>query len=75
MSDPHIHMLKQDPGNLRLVNGSNSRADTAGRLEILLNGQWGTICNVGFNLDDAQLACMQLGYTTVVTYGTVGNLG
>ena len=66
----------QDPGNLRFVNSSNqSRAEYAGRLEIILKGEWGTICSVGFGLDDAKLACMQLGYKTVVKYGTVGELG
>ena len=69
----HVHM--QNPGNLRLVNSSSNYADTAGRLEIILQEEWGTICNVGFGQEDAQLACMQLGYKTVVNYGTVGDLG
>ena len=48
---------------------------SAGRLEIYLNGHWGTICNIGFGSDDATLACNQLGYRTYRHYGTVGRLG
>ena len=57
------------------MNSSSTLGDTAGRLEIILEEEWGTICSVGFGQDDAQLACMQLGYKTVVNYGTVGELG
>ena len=57
------------------MNSSSTRAEYAGRLDIILEGEWGTICSVGFGQDDAQLACMQLGYKTVVSYGTVGELG
>ena len=58
-------------GRLRLVNGASS----AGRLEIYLDGQWGTICDDGFGSEDATLACNQLGYETYQNYGTVGQLG
>ena len=57
------------------MNSSSTHAEYAGRLDIILEGEWGTICSVGFSQDDAQLACMQLGYKTVVSYGTVGELG
>ena len=57
------------------MNSSSTIGVTAGRLEIILEEEWGTICNVGFGQNDAQLACMQLGYRTVVNYGTVGELG
>ena len=57
------------------MNSSSTLGDTAGRLEIILEEEWGTICSIGFGQDDAQLACMQLGYKMVVNYGTVGELG
>ncbi|KHN76827.1 HHIP-like protein 1, partial [Toxocara canis] len=34
---------------------------TAGRLEVYVNGQWGTICNRSWTQDLARLACNQLG--------------
>lgn len=48
-------------GELRLVDKVNP---TGGRLEILKNGLWGTICSYHFNYRDADVACRQLGYTS-----------
>ena len=38
---------------------------TNGRLEILKDGLWGTICSYHFDVDDANVACRQLGYAGV----------
>ena len=65
---------EHDPGRLRFINYTYIFA-SAGRLEIYLNGHWGTICGVGFGSEDAILACNQLGYRTYRRYGTVGQLG
>ena len=48
---------------------------TAGRLEILYNSQWGTVCNNGFGYAEARVACRQLGFSSYLTYGTVGVSG
>ena len=50
---------------IRLINGvhetwRNTTRD--GRVEILSNGVWGTICDAEFDKQDADVICKQLGF-------------
>ncbi|CAH1253989.1 ZAN [Branchiostoma lanceolatum] len=45
--------------NIRLVNGSS---DNEGTVEVWHAGQWGSICDDSWGLNDAQVVCRQLGY-------------
>lgn len=46
-------------GYTRLV-GSNVSFE--GRVEVYLNGSWGTVCDDGFGMTDADVVCRSLGF-------------
>ena len=56
-------------GDLRLVGG---QSPNEGRVELCLEGQWGTACDSFWSSVDALVACRQLGYvnSTGVLHGS-----
>lgn len=48
---------------VRLVDGLSN---TSGRIEVLINGEWGTVCDNEWNLEDANVSCRQLGYKSAL---------
>ena len=58
-------LLPTVPGEVgvRLVGGSGPHE---GRVEVIQSGSWGTVCDDGWDLDDATVVCHQLSYGTAV---------
>ena len=63
----------QSHGDLRLKQKDvTDTSFSEGRVEIFLNGQWGTICEDRFDSVDANIACHQLGFAGSIAEPTAG---
>ena len=69
-------LLFADVSAVRLVSQLNQTNGTAGRLEVFINNQWGTVCDDSFGIAEATVACHQLGFSEgALSFSSAGTLG
>ncbi|XP_063968185.1 deleted in malignant brain tumors 1 protein-like [Lytechinus pictus] len=54
-----------EPLRTRLVGGSGPHE---GRVEVLYDGAWGTVCDDGWDINDADVVCRSLGFSRALTF-------
>nr|XP_055046930.1 deleted in malignant brain tumors 1 protein-like [Misgurnus anguillicaudatus] len=62
----------QVEATVRLVNGINA---CSGRVEVLYNGTWGTVCDYGWDLREAAVVCYEAGCGAGIAAYTAAHFG
>ena len=66
-----IHIAIEE-GDVRLAGGSY---ETEGRVEIYVQGQWGTVCDDHWDIREATVVCTQLGFLDAKSAETSAEFG
>ena len=67
-----VNATEPPPTEVRLIGGSS---DLEGRVEVLYQGTWGTICDDFWSIEDARVICRQLGYGAALQATSLASFG
>ena len=57
-------------GALRLANLRGFRAKEAGNVMVYRDGRWGAVCDDGWTIRGADVACKKMGYAFALSFTT-----
>jgi deleted-in-malignant-brain-tumors protein 1 len=54
--------------SLQIYRTRGSALPWEGRLEVRVDGVWGTVCDTDFTIEEANIVCRAMGYGSATTY-------
>ena len=67
-----MNLIQYIVPQVRLVGGNGVNT---GRVEVYYSGSWGTVCDDGWDLNDAAVVCRELGFPGAISYSCCAAFG